>query len=36
MNKLTDFVRIYDNNLSAKFCGIIINAFETDKENHVK
>jgi len=31
MNKLTDFVRIYDNNLSAKFCGIIINAFETDK-----
>ena len=36
MNKLTDFVRIYDNNLSAKFCGIIINAFETDKEHHIK
>ena len=36
MKKLTDFVRIYENNLSAKFCGIIINAFETDNKHHIK
>ena len=36
MDKLTDFVRIYDNNLSAKFCGKIINAFDADEEHHIK
>ena len=36
MKKLTDFVRIYDNNLSAKFCAIIINAFDEDEDHHIK
>ena len=36
MNNLTDFARIYDNNLSAEFCERIITAFDRDKEHHIK
>ena len=36
MKKLTDFISIYENNLSAEFCERIINAFEIDKEHHIK
>jgi hypothetical protein len=35
MDKLTDFVRIYDNTISAKFCKRIINAFEEDEDHHI-
>jgi hypothetical protein len=35
MNNLTDFVRIYDNTISAKFCKRIINAFDEDEDHHI-
>ena len=35
MNNLTDFVRIYDNTISAKFCKRIIDAFDADEDHHI-
>ena len=35
MDKLTDFVRIYENNLSPEFCERIITAFDRDEEYHI-
>ena len=35
MDKLTDFVRIYDNTISAKFCKRIITAFDGDKSHQI-
>ena len=35
MNNLTDFVKIYDNTISAKFCKRIIDAFEEDEDHHI-
>ena len=35
MDKLTDFVKIYDNTLSSTFCEKIINIFDADVPHHI-
>jgi len=35
INKLTDFVKIYDNVITDEFCVKIINAFDADGEFHI-
>ena len=35
MNKLTDFIRVYDNVLPVDMCKRIITGFEKDKNHHI-